>query len=77
MVRRNIRTLHAYEAKEIPCKAKLDANESPYPLADFRSRKFTVLLGRVMSNRYPDPEAKELRKVVGSYFGVPSGNLLQ
>jgi len=76
-VRPNIRSLHAYEAKETPCKAKLDANESPYPLADFRSRKFAALLGRVMSNRYPDPEANELRKVVGSYFGVPSGNLLQ
>jgi histidinol-phosphate aminotransferase len=30
-----------------------------------------------MSNRYPDPEAKELRKVVGNYFGIPPGNLLQ
>jgi histidinol-phosphate aminotransferase len=77
LVRPNIRTLRAYEAKEIPCKAKLDANESPYPLADCRSRKFVILLGRVMTNRYPDPEAKELRKVVGSYFGVSSRNLLQ
>jgi len=76
-VRPNIRSLRAYEAKEIPCRAKLDANESPYPLADCRSRKFAIPLGRVMSNRYPDPDAKELRKVVGSYFGVPSRNLLQ
>ena len=77
MVRPNIRTLRAYAAKEIPCKAKLDANESPYPLADCRSRKFAIPLERVMTNRYPDPEAKELRKAVGSYFGVPSGNILQ
>ena len=77
LVRPNIRTLRAYEAKEIPCRAKLDANESPYPLADCRSRKFAIPLGRVMTNRYPDPEAKGLRKVVGSYFGVSSRNLLQ
>jgi len=30
-----------------------------------------------MTNRYPDPEAKELKKVVGSYFGISSKNLLQ
>ena len=77
LVRPNIRTLRAYEAKEIPSKAKLDANESPYPLADCLSHKFVIPLGRVMTNRYPDPEAKELKKVVGTYFGVPSGNLLQ
>ena len=77
LVRPNIRTLRAYEAKEIPCKAKLDANESPYPLADCRSRKFLIPLERVMTNRYPDPEAKELKKAVGSYFGISSKNLLQ
>ena len=77
MVRPNIRTLRAYEAKEIPCKAKLDANESPYPLANCSSRKFVIPLGRVMTNRYPDPEAKELKKVVGRYFGISSKNLLQ
>jgi histidinol-phosphate aminotransferase len=77
LARPNIRTLRAYEAKEIPCKAKLDANESPYPLVNWGSQKLLTRLRKVMTNRYPDPEAKELRKVVGSYFGVPSGNLLQ
>ena len=77
MVRPNIRRLRAYEAKEMPCKVKLDANESPYPLADWNSQKLLIRLKRVMTNRYPDPEAKEMRKAVASYFGVPSGNLLQ
>jgi histidinol-phosphate aminotransferase len=77
LVRPNIRALHAYEAKEIPCRAKLDANESPYPLTDWSSQKLLNRVRRVMTNRYPDPEAKELRKVVGSYFGVPARNLLQ
>ena len=30
LVSPNIRNLKAYSAKEIPCKVKLDANESPY-----------------------------------------------
>ena len=48
LVRPNIRSLKAYKAKEIPCRVKLDANESPYG--------FTVLRS-VKTNRYPDPEA--------------------
>jgi len=66
LVRSNIRSLSAYNAKEIPCDIKLDANESPYGF-------------RVMSswmNRYPDPEARELRSVFAKKIGVSPGNLL-
>ena len=57
-VRPNIRSLSAYEAKEIPCKVKLDANESPYGFK--KSLKATA---PVETNRYPDPEAKALKKL--------------
>ena len=30
LVKKEVRTLRAYSAKEIPCRVKLDANESPY-----------------------------------------------
>ena len=33
-VKPNIYSLTAYQAKEIPCRVKLDANESPYGFAD-------------------------------------------
>ncbi|WP_083200127.1 histidinol-phosphate transaminase, partial [Thermodesulfovibrio sp. N1] len=58
--RKNIQKLIPYQAKEIPCKIKLDANESPFPvkLSDFISEINIPL------NRYPDPEALALRKAL-------------
>ena len=67
LVKPNIRSLKAYKAKEIPCRVKLDANESPYG--------FTVLKD-IKTNRYPDPEALELRKLVARVWKVKYGNTL-
>ena len=67
LVKPNIRSLKAYKAKEIPCRVKLDANESPYG--------FTVLKD-IKTNRYPDPEALELRKLVAKGWKVKYGNTL-
>jgi len=72
LVRPNIRSLSAYEAKEIPCLVKLDANESPYGFK--KSLKAAV---PVETNRYPDPEAKALKKVISKYVGVKPDCILQ
>lgn len=52
---------------------KLDANESPYGFRD----DIAAALKGVKTNRYPDPEAKELRKIASKRFGVKPNNLLQ
>ncbi len=62
-VRPNIRSLSAYEAKDIPCKVKLDANESPYGFKDALK-----VVKSINTNRYPDPAAKELKKLVSMEF---------
>ncbi len=67
LVKPNVRSLRAYQAEEIPCKVKLDANESPY---GFRALK------SVKTNRYPDPEAKALRNLVAKQFKIKSENIL-
>jgi histidinol-phosphate aminotransferase len=67
LVKPNVRSLHAYEAEEIPCKVKLDANESPYGLK---------ILKTVKTNRYPDPEAKTLRRLAAKEFKVKPENIL-
>lgn len=81
-VRPNIRSLKAYEAKEIPCKIKLDANESPYSAFSVQSTthgRSAFNVGKLFHslNRYPDPEAKTLKKIISKYFGVRSENILQ
>lgn len=71
----NIRSLQAYHAEEIPCRVKLDANESPYGL----SPKLSVLKRQKLFeglNRYPDPEAKSLKKLIAREFKVKPENIL-
>lgn len=72
MVGKNIASLKAYQAKEIPCKVKLDANESPYGFPEV----FKTLKG-IKTNRYPDPEAMGLKKLIAKEFGVRPENILQ
>jgi len=67
LLKPNIRSLRAYEAAEIPCKVKLDANESPYGFKALKSIK---------TNRYPDPEAKSLRKLIAKEFRVKPEDIL-
>jgi histidinol-phosphate aminotransferase len=72
LVRPNIRSLSAYETKEIPCRVKLDANESPYGF-----KESLKAIADVETNRYPDPEAKALKKLISRYVGVKPDCLLQ
>jgi histidinol-phosphate aminotransferase len=72
LVRPNIRSLSAYKAKEIPCKVKLDANESPYGF-----KKALKAAELVETNRYPDPEAKALKRLLSKYVGSNPDNILQ
>lgn len=62
LVRPNVRKLKPYEAKEIPVRVKLDANESPYG--------FALDLRGIKTNRYPDPEARRLRSALARQAGV-------
>ncbi len=71
LVRPNIRSLSAYEAKEIPCKVKLDANESPYGF-----KEALKVLKAIKTNRYPDPEARFLKKIVSRDFRIKTENIL-
>ena len=67
LVKSHVRKLRAYEASEIPCRVKLDANESPYGFRALKSLK---------TNRYPDPEANALRTVLARQLRVKSENIL-
>lgn len=72
LIRPNIRSLRAYQAKEIPCAAKLDANESPFGFPVTKE-----MLRSVDTNRYPDPEAKALRKAIAKDLKIRPENILQ
>lgn len=61
----------AYHVPQPPVvRAKLDANELPFALpAELRARLGAVL-AEVALERYPDPNARELRAVVAKQLGV-------
>ena len=71
LVKNEVVGLKAYNAKEIPCRIKLDANESPYGFADAAKR-----IPGIRTNRYPDPEAKVLRQLIAKDLKVGTGDIL-
>ena len=71
-IRKNIGSLSAYQAKDIPCKVKLDANESP-----FGFRITQKIIQSIQTNRYPDPEAKSLKKAIAKDLKIRPENILQ
>ncbi len=72
-----LRGATAYHVPQPPeMRAKLDANELPYPLpADLRQR-LGAALAEVSLERYPDPRARELRAIVGKQLGVDGEQLV-
>lgn len=75
LVRPNIRTLRAYHAEEIPCRVKLDANESPSSLSVKREALSVTKIFQTL-NRYPDPQARSLKKLMAKELKVKSENIL-
>lgn len=76
LVKPAIRGLKAYSAKEIPCRVKLDANESPYSAFSLQHSAISIKGIFQTLNRYPDPEAKELKKIISKNLKLMSENIL-
>lgn len=77
IVKPEVLGLSAYRAEEPrPDLIKLDANESPFPLAERLRRELRRALDQVAINRYPDPKADRLRSVLASELGVAPGALV-
>jgi histidinol-phosphate aminotransferase len=72
-----LRGTAAYHVPQPPqLRAKLDANELPYPLpAELRAR-LAAALAEVALERYPDPNARELRALLASQLGVAGNQLV-
>ena len=72
----NVKALSAYEAKEISCSIKLDANESPYDLLSEDPDRINGALGSLKFNRYPDPQARKLRTLLARHYKIKQGQIL-
>jgi histidinol-phosphate aminotransferase len=70
LIRPGVRGLTAYHVDETPVRIKLDAMENPYPLPAQVRREIAKAAADTRINLYPDPTAKELKKMIGSYWNI-------
>lgn len=76
LVRSELAGLHAYSVPNPPgIRAKLDANESPYPLAPEIAAELGARLAEVALHRYPDGTATELRRLLAMEAGCQLAEL--
>ena len=67
--RREIAGLRAYETESAAGLVKLDANENPYPPPPEVMERVSAAAAALALNRYPDPEAAELRGLLAVRSG--------
>ncbi|MCC6534042.1 MAG: histidinol-phosphate transaminase [Burkholderiales bacterium] len=73
VVRDDIRALAGYRVADASGMIKLDAMENPFGLpGDVRSGLGTLAAAQAL-NRYPDPEARALKRVLRKTMQVPPG----
>ena len=86
LVRKEVRALEKYRvAPTLPLPrqrgreqegVKLDANESPFSLSPDLLAELFEGLAHIPLNRYPDPEALELRSALAESLGVPPSRVM-
>jgi len=77
ITRADLAGLERYEIPHPPgIRAKLDANESPYPLDEDLRAGLAEVLAAVDLNRYPDGEARAVRALVAAEVGCPPERLV-
>jgi len=64
LIREDIRALSAYHVPDPGNLVKLDAMENPYGLPEDIKQEWLDILNNAKLNRYPDPDASELKKVL-------------
>ncbi|MCC6712619.1 MAG: histidinol-phosphate transaminase [Candidatus Dadabacteria bacterium] len=71
-----VRGLSAYSVPHRECSVRLDGNESPFPLPTDVAERVVQETGHLELNRYPDPEAHDLRALLSGISGFPSGGII-
>jgi histidinol-phosphate aminotransferase len=71
IVREDIRSLSPYSVAESAGMVKLDAMENPHSLPQALRAQLGELAAAAALNRYPDPQARELKAALREYMQVP------
>ena len=76
LIRREVMEVEGYPVEVEPHPIKLDANEFPYSAGDDLQQELLEAARSLPFNRYPDPQARELRETAGRALGLPPDMLL-
>ncbi len=83
VIRPEVQALRAYHLEippGAPPRVTLDANESPFALGDAVREELAAELAKALADvelhRYPDPEARELRRLLAQDLGVAPEQIL-
>jgi histidinol-phosphate aminotransferase len=76
LVQPAVRKLTAYHIVEEPVRVKLDAMENPFPLPQDVRRDVAEAIERTLTNRYPDPSAKNLKKAIAAFWGIDAERMI-
>lgn len=71
VIRPEIRALTAYKVADATGYIKLDAMENPYIWPEEIKAEWLKVIHKAEINRYPDPEAKSLCKILKEYNQLP------
>ncbi|MGH2727263.1 MAG: histidinol-phosphate transaminase [Actinomycetota bacterium] len=70
-VRDDLLGVPPYRAPQVEAAVRLNTNESPWPPPDGFLKDLAERIARLELNRYPDREARALRRALGSRFTWP------
>lgn len=71
IIRPATRAAQAYTVSDAGDCIKLDAMENPYPLPTALRDELAPLLSQAALNRYPDPQARDLKQLIRTTFELP------
>ena len=72
-VNKNIRAIGAYSVPDSTGMIKLDAMENPFVWPESMQMAWTELMAGAHVNRYPHPDAPEVKDGIRQLFNVPDG----
>ncbi len=76
MISKRIRTLAPYKTETTGARVRLSSNELSLKLPEEVKRSIGEAVSKIPLNRYPDPEARELKEVIAYRFGVNPENIV-
>lgn len=76
LIPRKVRDLEEYKPNMMPCRVRLDANESPFLPSKAVLDELANAVYSLDFNRYPDPYATELVKAFSKIYNVNPDNVV-